>query len=151
VKLTEPTQKKIIEMMSWFNSEEELRIWAGPSFRYPYDLVTFIEDLSLDTIKSFFMVSKESELLAFGQYYDRLNRCHLGRLVVAPKHRGKNIVAELMTGLIGHGTKILKLSESSLFVMTYNEVALNVYLTFGFKIVEYPEKMPLDKCYYMVK
>lgn len=70
--------------MSWFSTEEELSIWSGPGFRYPFDLSSFKEDLKLDSLKSFSFVSHERKLLAFGQYYPRLGKCHLGRLVVNP-------------------------------------------------------------------
>lgn len=149
--LSKPTQDQFIEMMNWFKNPKELRTWAGPNFRHPYDLDTFTNDLNLNTIESFIVVSKKSELLAFGQCYNRLNRCHLGRLVVAPKHRGKNLVSGLMILLIAFGTKKWGVNETSLFVMTNNEVALNAYFRFGFKIVDYPEAMPISNCYYMVK
>lgn len=82
--LTQPSDADFIELMSWFSTEEELSIWSGPGFRYPFDLSSFKEDLKLDSLKSFSFVSHERKLLAFGQYYPRLGKCHLGRLVVNP-------------------------------------------------------------------
>ena len=78
--------------MSWFNSEPELREWAGPVFDYPFDAQSFTNDLKLDTLDSFSMLNQQGELLAFGQCYERVGRWHLGRLAVSPEHRGQGLV-----------------------------------------------------------
>ncbi|WP_206018259.1 hypothetical protein [Pseudoalteromonas sp. Z9A5] len=73
MRLNEPSDANFIEIMSWFSTEEELSIWSGPGFRYPFDLSSFKSDLKLDSLKSFSLVSVEGDLLAFGQYYLRLD------------------------------------------------------------------------------
>ena len=50
MRLTQPSDENFIELMSWFSNEDELSIWSGPNFRYPFDLSTFKSDLSLDTL-----------------------------------------------------------------------------------------------------
>jgi len=149
--LIEPQENHLIELMSWFNNAQELENWSGPNFRYPYNLSSFIDDLKLSTLNSFVLVSKQSEFLAFGQYYQRLGRCHLGRLIVNPKCRGKGLALELMRHLCELGLNDLELNECSLFVLTHNKSAIKAYEKFGFSFTDYPEEMPLANCLYMVK
>ena len=76
--LSQPSDDHLVELMSWFTTENELKLWSGPNFRFPFDLHSFKDDLKLDTLASFSLLSAKSELLGFGQYYLRLGKCHLG-------------------------------------------------------------------------
>lgn len=137
--------------MQWFTSESELSEWSGPNFRFPFNLKTFKEDLKLDSINSYFLIDKNTSVVAFGQYYQRLGKCHLGRLVVNPEYRGKGYAAILISELIEVGLKELNVKDSSLFVLKDNKSAIIAYEKQGFIKAIYPEKMPLKDCYYMVK
>ncbi|PWQ97764.1 GNAT family N-acetyltransferase [Leucothrix arctica] len=151
MKFIQPLESHLLEMMSWFSSEKELTDWSGPNFRYPYDKSSFIEDLKISTLSSFSLVSNESSFLAFGQYYQRLDRCHLGRLIVNPEFRGKGIAFELMRRICESGLKELKVKECSLFVLAHNENAIKAYNKYGFTVVSYPDEISLENCLYMVK
>ncbi len=151
MKLIDPTKDQLIEMMSWFSDEDELSEWAGPGFRYPYDLDSFMSDLNLDSLNSYSLVSEQLLFLAFGQYYLRLGKCHLGRLVVSPEFRGKGIASRLMTELSKQGKERLNVSSTSLFVLAHNKAAIKAYEKFGFKLAVYPENMAIENCLYMVK
>lgn len=140
----------IREMMNWFDTERQLKDWAGPDFRYPFTEASFIEDLKLDKLAFICLVSSDQEFLAFGQYYQRLNKCHFGRLLVSPKHRGKGIVSSLIKELSVKGKKDLGVSAFSLFVSEHNLSAIKAYKKIGFKVRKYPEDLPLDNCIYMV-
>ena len=144
-------QIHLIEMMSWFADQEQLDQWAGPNFRYPFDLESFTEDLRLQALDSLCLIDNKSRLVAFGQVYERVGRCHLGRLVVSPRFRGQGAVAVLMNELIRVGTAKFATSECSLFVLEDNKGAIRAYEKAGFKTTEYPEPMPLENTRYMVK
>lgn len=151
MRLTQPSDEHFIELMSWFSSEDELNLWSGPNFRYPFDLSSFKSDLKLDTLKSFSLISNEGDFLAFGQYYLRLGMCHLGRLVVNPNLRGKGIASHLIKQLSIFGKSDLRTDSCSLFVLGHNESAIQAYTKLGFSMVEYPEEIPLKNCFYMVQ
>lgn len=138
------------ELMTWFADKQELSQWSGPGFEYPYDGDSFIRDLKMDRTPSYALLSTTEEVLAFGQYYNRLNRCHLGRLVVSPQHRGQGFAKKLMSSLIKIGCDDLGVMGSSLFVLSYNHSAIRAYEKAGFIIVPYPELIPLDDCLYMI-
>lgn len=151
MRLTQPSDEHFIQLMSWFSSEDELSNWSGPNFRYPFDLSSFKSDLNLNILKSFSLISSERALLAFGQYYLRLGKCHLGRLVVNPSLRGQGIASHLISQLSVLGKSDLSTESCSLFVLGHNESAIQAYTKLGFSIADYPEKMPLENCFYMVQ
>lgn len=151
MRLTKPSEKNFIELMSWFSTEEALNVWSGPNFRYPFDLSSFKSDLKLDSLNSFSLVSNEGDLLAFGQYYLRLARCHLGRLVVNPNLRGQGIASHLIHKLSILGKSDLNTDSCSLFVLEHNKSAIQAYTKLGFSMADYPEEIQLENCLYMVQ
>lgn len=151
MRLTQPSDENFIQLMSWFSSADELSIWSGPNFRYPFDLISFKSDLNLNTVKSFSLTSSEGDLLAFGQYYLRLGKCHLARLVVNPSLRGQRIASHLISQLSVLGKSDLSTESCSLFVLGHNESAIQAYTKLGFSMTDYPEKIPLENCFYMVQ
>lgn len=150
MRLTQPAPAHLKEMMGWFPSEPELRVWAGPGFRYPFDAQSFEADLEMNRLASHCLVEGDA-LLAFGQYYNRLDRCHLGRLVVSPAQRGKGIVGALIGQLSELGRRRLGTQGYSLFVLGDNLGARAAYERLGFAAAEYPGEMPLENCLYMTK
>ncbi|WP_288130048.1 GNAT family N-acetyltransferase [Microbulbifer sp.] len=139
------------ELMSWIDSERACRLWAGSWFEYPFDEKSFSRDSRWQEIPSFVLQDEQGQILAFGQYYNRLDCCHLARLIVSPKARGSGLGRQLVTGLIAHGSEALKLDRASLFVLKDNPLALSLYEKLGFRRRDYPEPEPgLEICYYMV-
>ena len=97
------------------------------------------------------MLKQGRTLLAFGQIYNRLDHCHLGRLVVSPAFRGQGVGRKLVELLLEEGQRILGLSESSLFVLSDNQAAMKLYQNMGFVETQYPESIPLENCLYLTK
>ncbi|WP_413700234.1 GNAT family N-acetyltransferase [Psychromonas sp. KJ10-10] len=151
MKLTSPSNKHLEDIMTWFSSKQLLLNWSGTSFRYPFDLTTFTEDLNLKEINSFSMISADSQCVAFGQYYQRMGRCHVGRLVVNPSFRGKGIVVDLINQLCELGFAEYTVKECSLFVMNDNHQAIKAYQKIGFKFAKYPDELPVKNCLYMIR
>ena len=151
MKLVPATELHLKKMMHWFSNEEQLKNWSGPNFRYPFDLQSFTEDVKFKSLASFSLCESNTELLAFGQYYERKGKCHLGRLVVNPAHRGSGIASTLMQQLCHQGLNELELKSCSLFVMKHNMSAIKAYEKYGFVFSDYPDELPLDNCLYMIK
>jgi ribosomal protein S18 acetylase RimI-like enzyme len=91
------------------------------------------------TIPASFWLSDSGELLAFGQYYPRAGRCHVGRLAVNPARRGQGLGTRLIAALVELGAPKLGAEECSLFVSTHNLQAKRLYDRLGFVAVPYPE------------
>lgn len=149
--LTGVSEQHLLEMMTWFACESELKQWAGPNFTYPYDANSFAKDLNLNRLDSFSLLNHKHEFVAFGQCYKRLQSCHLGRLAVAPTHRGNNYIAHLMHHLIEFGRIKFTTRSCSLFVLEQNSAAISAYQKYGFECAPYPEPIPFENCLYMLK
>ncbi|WP_394203631.1 GNAT family N-acetyltransferase [Shewanella waksmanii] len=150
------TSQYVGVLMSWIEDKQALFQWAGPGFRYPYDLASFSEDLQLDKMESYGLVDGE-KLLAFGQWYSRWQCRHLSRLIVAPDYRGKRINQQkvshhLINGLIeqaGRSDPQLVKQPSSLFVLADNGPAVRAYQQLGFRACSPLEPIPIENCLYM--
>ena len=149
--LIQATDQHLTELMSWFSNEEELSIWSGPNCRFPFDVTSFKHDIKFESLKSFVLMSNENKLLGFGQYYLRLGRCHLGRLVVNPQCRGQGMITYLIQELSSLGKADFNVETCSLFVLEHNQSAIRAYTKLGFFMADYPEEMQLENCLYMIK
>lgn len=137
--------------MSWFHDAHDCRFWAGPQFRFPFSEATFREDSRIDHLASWSLPAADGSLGAFGQFYLRLGRCHLARLVVAPAQRGRGIGGTLIRELCIRGCQELGTDSCSLFVLAGNSSALQLYRRLGFEAVTCPEpSSTLDGSIYMV-
>lgn len=150
--LLQPFQLSDIDNLStWFSNQAQLTEWAGPDFLYPFTRDALLTELQPDRFYSYSLKSEQGELLAFGQYYPRLGRCNLGRLVVNPQCRGQGIAGQLLAQLIQQGLTELGCQQASLFVYANNQKAIRAYQKFGFELCQYPGDDGIDGCLYMVK
>jgi ribosomal protein S18 acetylase RimI-like enzyme len=144
------SDQELIAVFRWFNSEKSVFYWSGPGITYPLQVKRFKTESKFH--KSHAYVLKQGrEVLAFGQIYNRLDHCHLGRLVVSPKHRGQGVGSLLIDVLIEQGRSLLGLSKASLFVLADNQAALSLYQKSGFVETTYPQAIPLENCLYMIR
>ena len=150
--LRESTESDIDGLMSWFPAAEDINIWGGPAFRYPFTRDTFFEDIHWGQVLSFSLRDVSDEVVAFGQLYDRDERIHLARLVVNPLTRGQGSGRRLIELLIKAGSSRFHRDECSLFVFRKNIPAYECYKSLGFAVREYPKDMPhADVCYYLTR
>lgn len=139
MKLVPATDDHVSEIMGWFPDRRSCQIWGGPEFRFPFTDLTFLEDTRHRELPSYGLVDADDRPIGFGQYYLRLGRCHLGRLVVSPEHRGRSFGRWLIGGLVEIGARHLGVDECSLFVATDNTSAIGLYRKLGFVETRYPE------------
>ena len=149
--LTKPSQAHLIELRSWFKNQDELLTWGGPGISFPTEQGKFESELNLESLASFVLLNHESVMIGFGQFYQRLTHCHLGRLAIAPNQRGKGHIYTLVGLLQKAGQKQLGINSNSLFVMQDNHIAIKAYQKLGFEQRLYPEDSPMEGCFYMVK
>jgi ribosomal protein S18 acetylase RimI-like enzyme len=148
-KLITCTKSHIETLSTWCNSQHEIEQWAGPNVRFPYTSQTFLEDIKYLELPSYGLINHNNELVAFGQFYERLSHCHLGRLIVNPSFRSQGVAKKLIKELSIVAKKTLKLSALSLFVYADNSSALGLYKKLGFIEKVYPEKIPMKNCLYL--
>lgn len=151
MKIETATQQDAIEVMDWFPDKESVMMWGSPYTRYPLREETFFTDIYWNRVKSCVARNDQDELIAFGQYYAKLGRCHLARLVVNPRYRQQGHGLDFIASLMEVGGKDLGTDEFSLYVMTANKPAWHCYKSLGFDMRPYPDIDPhLDNCVFMV-
>jgi len=138
------------ELMTWFPDAHPLRTWGGPEFRFPFTPATFREDAKVDGIDSFALVAEDGALAAFGQCYLRIERCHFGRVGVAPVRRGQGLGTLLLAKMAAWGQARFGPRELSLFVKHDNEAAHRLYRRLGFRETPYPDPAFLPDAHYMI-
>jgi ribosomal protein S18 acetylase RimI-like enzyme len=141
-------EARLPELMRWFPDEASCRLWGGAHFRWPCDAATFRADAGIGVLASRMLVDDDA-MVAFGQYYRRVGRCHLGHLVVCPETRGRGIGTRLIRELCAEGGRALGVTEFSLFVLARNAPAERLYRRLGFEETAYPEALPTSEpmCY----
>lgn len=138
----------LIPLMSWFKDETSLRQWGGPHMRFPIRSRRFKKDIRWPELASFLMIPQTANeqdhfhYTGFGQVYQRLNRHHLGRLVIHPEHRGQGLGKTLIELLLEQAQREMPLSQSSLFVYRHNTGAVKCYSDMGFIEADYPAEAP---------
>lgn len=133
------TRAHLQRMMSWFPTAQSCLVWGGIEFRFPFTSDSFVEDCALERLSSFVLTDGLGVLHAFGQRYLRCNRCHLGRLAIAPSQRGQGIGTRLVRELAAQGSQALAVNECSLFVSPLNPRARALYERLGFRVTRYPD------------
>ncbi len=126
-------------IMDWFPDKESVVRWGSPYMSYPLKDETFFGDIYWSQITSRVARTEDGGLLAFGQYYRKLGRCHLARLVVNPEFRGRGLGERFVAALMQHAGHMLGTEEFSLYVMTANRPAYNCYKRLGFELARPPE------------
>lgn len=149
--LVAANEAHLATIMNWFDDVQSTKEWAGPQFPYPYDRTSFKDSLSLDKVPSYVLINEDEECVAFGQVYERLGGCHLGRLAVSPDHRGTGVASILIDSLITRGLELTHTTSASLFVVTHNFSAIRAYEKAGFRFSAYPGTIPYDNCLFMLK
>lgn len=147
-----PYDRKYSEsLLTWFTTRESMATWGGPGVQFPSDKKTFELEIKIDELSSYCLVDNHNALIAFGQYYQRLNHCHLGRLAVNPNFRNQGIAQSFIEELERQGKKELQCSSTSLFVLAHNANARRLYGKLGYVEQDYPEPLPIKNCLYMIK
>jgi ribosomal protein S18 acetylase RimI-like enzyme len=146
------TDDDVAELRRWFANAAAVNIWGGPKFRYPFTPETFAKDCCLDIMKSFSLVDSAGRMVAFGQYYYRLGRGHLARLITKPDMRRRGYGRELIKKLINAVAAEGKATEVSLFVYRHNQSAYRCYRSLSFCVQDYPDDAPLkEQCYFLTR
>jgi ribosomal protein S18 acetylase RimI-like enzyme len=151
MRLVRSTKLHIREIMSWFPDQQTCAQWGGPAMRFPFTEERFLEDIHWGKMPSYSAVSDEYGLLGFGQFYEKLGRCHLARLAIAPQLRGQGLGKTFISSLMKISADLLGLNEFSLYVLEWNTSAVCCYQSLGFRQVKAPEVLEgLEDCIFMI-
>jgi ribosomal protein S18 acetylase RimI-like enzyme len=151
LKILEARLAHALEIMRWLPDRQTCEDWGGPTMRWPLEETAFLEDIHWGNMPSRAGLERDGSLIAFGQYYKKKNRCHLARLILAPRARGRGLGKAFIGALMEDGRAELETRDYSLFVLRHNRPALACYKRLGFRQTDYPKDDPiLDNCIFMV-
>lgn len=126
------TKENLEEVVSWINTEEECRLWAGPAVTFPVMLATLCKEISFAPDNSFACISEQG-LLAFGQVIKKADGySHLARIIANPEFRGQGLGRKICTKLVDYASSAAT-GKISLNVYRHNEVAVSLYESLGFR------------------
>lgn len=125
-------------LKGWFPDKESSTLWCGPNIRFPFTHESFFEDIRWGRMPTYSLIGDKGIFIGFGQYYEKLQRCHLARLVISPSQRSRGFGRKFVAQLMNIGMSDLNTSESSLFVYRSNVSAINCYKSLGFKKQQNP-------------
>ena len=127
-------------LSSWFASEEDVVQWGGPLVRHPLDeaqLESMLRETSgTKPARKCWMAELEGETVGHVQLaFDwRNGNATVGRVVIAPNHRGRRLAAPMVRLVLEQAFGIAEIYRVELNVYTFNQPAFRTYLSLGFKV-----------------
>ena len=156
-RLVPAKEPEVLALYQWFSNQKQISSWGGPGFDYPMSEQAFLANLRINELASYWLKDRQDKVLGFGQFYPRLHKYHLGRLVISPESRGEGLGKQLVQLLLEEAKQGISLPglepHASLFVLRDNPVAIKCYQSLGFVEQTYPGEIPagLNNCAYMTK
>ena len=151
MKIEEARIEHALEVMGWFPDKESVVRWGSFYMRWPLEEASFLEDIFWDRMPARIALADDGRLLGFGQFYRKLGRCHLARLVINPEFRGRGLGERFVAALMEHASRVLDTDGFSLYVMAHNRPAYNAYRAVGFELYPQPPDEPeLQNTVFMV-
>lgn len=123
---------------SWIGDAVACARWDGPHVTYPFAAHDLPELLGMPEGRSRVLGSTDrSQPLGFGQFWaNREGETHLGRIIVAPGHRGRGLGKQMCRLLMQEAIAGTGVDVLTLRVYRDNPAARAVYTTLGFQPVE---------------
>lgn len=120
------------EVLTWVESRDQMRMWAGPDVSYPIVLNDFLQRICFSPDNAF-ICEDDGGLAAFAQLLEvEPGTHHVARLLVHPRVRGQGMGRFLSRCMIGEA-KRRNATCVTLKVYTQNRRAVSLYRSLGFE------------------
>jgi RimJ/RimL family protein N-acetyltransferase len=124
-------------LASWVPDAQACLVWAGPLIPFPISVELLDQQLAVASGRSYFLTDANDGPVGFGQHWVlKPGSVHLGRIIVAPTHRGKGVGRSLCTQLVLHAKAFSGASTVTLRVFRANLPAHRMYESLGFSAIE---------------
>ncbi|MEM7328969.1 MAG: GNAT family protein [Pseudomonadota bacterium] len=129
--------RDIDPLFSWFPTERDVLQWAGAALSWPLSKREFKalikQHRQRDPQREVWAVMDEKDMIGHFQIglNRRLRTAGLGRIAIAPSHRGKQLAAEMMTLIVNYAFAFDWVHRVDLLVYSHNEAAIRSYQSAG--------------------
>ncbi len=126
-------------LASWFESERDVVQWGGPAVHHPLDaaqLQTMLPDTAARPSHLAWMAVAHHAYVGHAQVISldpRTGVARLGRIVIAPEHRGRGLVDPMLGLVIAEAFAEPSTTRVDLGVYTWNITAIKAYQRLGFR------------------
>lgn len=103
------------------------------SFLTPWSRSMLANELK-NELASYFIVENQGEVVAYMGYYRILDEGHITNIAVKREWRGRGIGKELLSYTLNN-MRERGVSRTTLEVNEHNNIAINLYVSFGFKLL----------------
>lgn len=131
-------KRDIASLFSWFQSEREVLQWAGAALSWPLDKREFNtlikQHRGAEPTREVWAVMRDEAMIGHFQLAlnRRLKTAGLGRIALAPPHRGRGLAATLMTLILDRAFHRNWVHRVDLLVYSHNVAAIKTYEQAGF-------------------
>ncbi|USD67670.1 GNAT family N-acetyltransferase [Vibrio sp. SCSIO 43136] len=134
-------QPHLLQVVAWFETEDEAIAWGGWQFEWPIKPSLFLERGELPEV-NYFVLAEGDEVVGFIEIL-RVNRYHyrLCRVAVHNQRRGQKLGNLLVSAAINYIETETPAMVVTLAVFQHNVVALNCYLKLGFQVTDQGPKL----------
>ena len=132
--------RDIDELFSWFQSEREVLQWAGATLSWPLskrDFKALIKQhRGLEPVREVWAVMSGPDMIGHFQIglNRRLKTAGLGRIAIAPDHRGQGLSAPIMDLILARAFQHAWVHRVDLLVYSHNAAAIAAYQSAGLSL-----------------
>lgn len=125
-------------LAAWFASERDLVQWGGALVSYPLDDRQMDEMLRLGELeppeRRCWMAAAGVDLVGHAQlaYNWRNGNARIGRVVIAPGHRGRGLAKPMLRLIMAQAFADPAIERLELYAIDYNRHAIRIYESLGF-------------------
>lgn len=131
-------RRDIAELFSWFQTERDVLQWAGAALAWPLNKREFNalikQHIGAEPVREVWAVIQNG--LMIGHFQLSLNRrlrtAGIGRIALAPTHRGRGLAPALMTLILDRAFHHNWVHRTDLLVYSHNTSAIKTYERAGF-------------------
>lgn len=126
-------------LASWFESERDVVQWGGSAVHHPLDaaqLQTMLTDVAARPSHLAWMAVAHHACVGHAQVISldpHTGVARLGRIVIAPEHRGRGLVDPMLGLVIAEAFAEPSITRIDLGVYTWNTTAIKAYQRLGFR------------------
>ena len=131
-------KRDIAELFSWFQTERDVLQWAGAALSWPLNKSQFSalirQHKGAEPLRELWAVTQNDDMIGHFQLSlnRRLRTVGLGRIALAPAHRGHGLGAAMMSLILHQAFAREWVHRVDLLVYSHNAPAIRAYQRAGF-------------------